>query len=115
MESQFEGLVEAMRDFYNRLGIPYQFIVADAGSLSMAQSKNVRVTVRVHGNQEVVVGQVALYDDFISKRLMLMSSCDEKASQCSPLHIAAGTLVDATKMVGCLIEHFPHEWMNKIP
>lgn len=101
MEVEFDGLVTAMRDFYDGLEVPYKMQLLPAAKLLPSQSKSVVVTVPTvkWRQQEVVVGQVALYDDFISKRLMLMNDSGR------PLHIAAGTLVDVTKMIGCSVEH----------
>ena len=102
MEAEFDGLVTAMRDFYDGLEVPYKMHLLPAAKLLPSQSKSVVVTVPTvkWRKDKVVVGQVALYDDFISKRLMLMNGSSGR-----PLHIAAGTLVDVTKMIGCSVEH----------
>ena len=82
-------------------GLAFKVQVLPAAKLTPAQSKAVAVTVPTVNwrRPEVTVGQVALYGDFLSERLMLM--CENGR----PLHIAAGTLVDVTKMIGCCIEH----------
>ena len=101
METEFEGLVDALQGFCEAQGLACKVQVLPAAKLTPAQSKAVAVTVPTVNwrRPQVTVGQVALYGDFLSQRLMLM--CENGR----PLHIAAGTLVDVTKMIGCCIEH----------
>ena len=56
---------------------------------------------------EVVVGEFCLYDDFISNRLMTLYVSEQQqvgtqgsTDKYSGFHIAAGTLVDVTKLIG---------------
>ena len=32
----------------------------------------------------------------------------------SGFHIAAGTLVDVTKLIGCVVEQFPNDWNDGV-
>jgi len=102
-----KGLVDALQSFCDSQGLAYKVQVLPAAKLTPAQSKAVAVTVpTVNWHPQVTVGQVALYGDFISERLMLM--CENGR----PLHIAAGTVVDVTKMIGCCIKHRAQQVKN---
>jgi len=114
MECQFEELVEGMREFYDAMDVPFSLGLKPAKLLNPEESKVVLVQVEAHP-RPITVGMVSLYDDFVSKRLMLMSSGGEGNSHpCEALHIAAGTFVDATRLVGCLVENSPQQWRSKI-
>ena len=70
---------------------------------------------------EVVVGELSIYDDFISNRLMTLYVSEQQqvgtqgsTDKYSGFHIAAGTLVDVTKLIGSLVEHFPNDWNDKV-
>ena len=70
---------------------------------------------------EVVVGELSLYDDFISNRLMTLYVSEQQkvgtqgsTDKYSGFHIAAGTLVDVTKLIGSLVEHFPNDWNDRV-
>jgi len=123
MELQLEEMVEAAKGFYDKLRLPYQIKIAPAPELSRAESKKLVVTVPGVGTPsgEVVVGELSLYDDFISNRLMTLYVSEQQqvgtqgsTDKYSGFHIAAGTLVDVTKVIGSLVEHFPNDWNDKV-
>jgi len=123
MELQLEEMVEAAKGFYDKLRLPYQIKIAPAPELSRAESKKLVVTVPAVGTPsgEVVVGELSLYDDFISNRLMTLYVSEQQkvgtqgsTDKYSGFHIAAGTLVDVTKVIGSLVEHFPNDWNDKV-
>lgn len=123
MELQLEEMVEAAKGFYDKLRLPYQIKIAPAPELSRAESKKLVVTVPGVGTPsgEVVVGELSLYDDFISNRLMTLYVSEQQqvgtqgsTDKYSGFHIAAGTLVDVTKLIGSLVEHFPNDWNDKV-
>jgi len=114
MESEFEMLVETLKTIYDHLDCHYRMTVAPAHRLDPAQSKRVIVEMAAaagdstgNGNLEYVeVANAAIYGDFLSKRLMLLWK-DGAASDapCHDLHIASGTLMNVTKVIGCLVEN----------
>jgi len=123
MELQLEEMVEAAKGFYDKLRLPYQIKIAPAPELSRAESKKLVVTVPGVGTPsgEVVVGELSLYDDFISNRLMTLYVSEQQqvgtqgsTDKYSGFHIAAGTLVDVTKVIGALVEHFPNDWNDRV-
>jgi len=123
MELQLEEMVEAAKGFYDKLRLPYQIKIAPAPELARAESKKLVVTVPAVGTPsgEVVVGELSLYDDFISNRLMTLYVSEQQqvgtqgsTDKYSGFHIAAGTLVDVTKLIGSLVEHFPNDWNDRV-
>jgi len=126
MELQLDEMVEAAKGFYDKLGLPYQIKIASAPELARAESKKLVVTVPAvgttpSGEGEVVVGEFSLYDDFISNRLMTLYVSEQQqvgtqgsTDKYSGFHIAAGTLVDVTKLIGCVVEQFPNDWNDRV-
>jgi len=123
MELQLEEMVKAAKGFYDKLRLPYQIKITPAPELSRAESKKLVVTVPSVGTPsgEVVVGELSLYDDFISNRLMTLYVSEQQqvgtqgsTDKYSGFHIAAGTLVDVTKLIGSLVEHFPNDWNDRV-
>ena len=52
-------------------------------------------------NDFIEVGDVATYDDYLSKRLML--KC-ESGTKMRNLFVVSGTVVNITKVIACIVE-----------
>ena len=73
-----------------------------ASELDLAQSYKISVEMFSPSLQSFIeVGHLALYDDFLSKRLMLKFESDGKLKN---LFILSGTAINVTKVIACVIE-----------
>ena len=56
------------------------------------------------GESEFIeVGNVSVYGDFLSKRMML-KAVEKEGEVLRDLRTVGGTLIDVTKAIGCLVE-----------
>jgi seryl-tRNA synthetase len=77
-------------------------VVKKASELDRAQSYKIAVEMFAPSLQSYIeVGHLALYDDFLSKRLMLKFEADGKLKN---LFVLSGTAINVTKVIACIIE-----------
>jgi len=112
MGSEFDMLVETLKSIYDELDCHYRMSIMPAHRLDSAQSKRVVVEMAAAADltgagshKYVEVANAAIYGDFLSKRLMLLWKDGPKDEVHHDLHIASGTLMNVTKVVGCLVEN----------
>ncbi len=117
-ESDVQVLTEittTVKQFYCSLGLPHFRLVARAADkLSRAECFRVAIEVPAPGLGEeppyyVEVGSVSCYGDYLAKRMMLKavdhdSSTEDNDKDLMDLRVIGGTLVDVTKLIGCLLE-----------
>jgi len=111
MESQFDSLVATLKTIYDELDCHYRMVLAPANQLGHAQSKRLVVQMAAAGGAYVDVGDVVVYGDFLSKRLMLLYQVEEPSLSFKDLQIVSGTMINVNKAIGCLIEN-GHQWTH---
>jgi seryl-tRNA synthetase len=103
LEEQFRYIELVIKEFYDKLGLHCRIANLHAGNIDHAAKSKV-LSVMVYSpylGQYVEVGNLNLYNDFISKRLMLLS---EENNHLSGLHILSGTFMNVTNTIGSIIE-----------
>ncbi|XP_014206474.1 uncharacterized protein LOC106637987 [Copidosoma floridanum] len=109
-KEEFERLIEAATKIYNDIGCHYRVVIRPAKELNLAESMRLSFEMySVHADQYVEIGHVSACGDYFSKRLMI--ACPTTTSVGYPAAVS-GTLLSVPKMLGCLIEENPDEFVT---
>ncbi len=104
------GIVNAVDKFYSEhSGLPhFRLVDRCAHRLGRAESRRISVEAPAPGlGSYVEVGSVSCYGDYLARRMMLKASqkqSPEGEEELLNLRAFGGTLVDVTKLIGCLLE-----------
>ena len=103
LEEQFSYIELVVKEFYDKLGLHCRIVNVHAANINHA-AKSKALSIMVYSpylEDYVEVGNMNLYNNFISKRLMLLS---EDKDYLSGLYILSGTFMNVTNTIGCIIE-----------
>jgi seryl-tRNA synthetase len=103
LEEQFSYIELVVKEFYDKLGLHCRIVNVHATNINHAAKSKV-LSIMVYSpylEDYVEVGNMNLYNNFISKRLMLLS---EDKDYLSGLYILSGTFMNVTNTIGCIIE-----------
>lgn len=103
LEQNFDKFIEAIKSFYNDLGLHFRLVKKKAEDLKLAESHRIDVHMWSPVMQKyVVVGSLSKYGDFLSRRLLLKYSDSDNKLQ--NYHIIGGTFIDTFKVIGCMLD-----------
>lgn len=100
----FEGLLAAVRGWYEELGLPFRLVLAPPPELGFIES--LRVSLEVWSPAQgryVPCGFLSLHDDFVSRRLIMVSGT--KAADAQFLHTTYACVANIHALVACILEN----------
>lgn len=100
----FEGLLRAVKEWYEELGLPFRLALVEPPELGFIES--LRVSIEVWSPAQgryVPCGFLSLHDDFLSRRLIMVSGT--KASDAQFLHTAYACVANIHALVACILEN----------
>ncbi len=100
---RLENFVQLAKTFYETLGIPVRATVCSPRGLSKAEAHRVDIEAFSPAENDFVkVGNLSVYGDYLSKRMMLKAEKNDK--ELLNLRLIGGTFANITKLIGCLVE-----------
>ena len=105
LEDQLQSILLTTKEFYTKIGLHCRIIIRGAAKVDPAGSMKICIlTYSPYLSDYVEVGNLVVYNDFLSKRLMLLTE-DIHTDEFKELHIISGTFMNVTKLIGCVIEN----------
>ena len=104
LNDKFLYIESVIKLFYSKMGLHCRIVKRNAVNINDSAA-SLKLTILIYSpflKDFVEVGHLSSYNDFLSKRLMLLS---ENSDCLANLHIIGGTFMNVTKMIGCVIEN----------
>uniref|UniRef100_A0A023GKG1 Putative seryl-trna synthetase n=1 Tax=Amblyomma triste TaxID=251400 RepID=A0A023GKG1_AMBTT len=104
----FEKLLMAVKCWYQELELPFRMVLADPPDLGFIES--LRVSIEVWSpaqNKYIPCGFLSLHDDFVSRRLIMVSGA--KATDAEFLHTGYACVANIHALVACIMENTQRE------
>lgn len=100
----FEKLLAAAKQWYQELELPFRLVLAEPPELGFIESLRVSIEVWSSAqNRYIPSGFLSLHDDFVSRRLIMVSGT--KASDAEFLHTAYACIANVHALVACIMEN----------
>lgn len=100
----FEKLLMAVKCWYQELELPFRLVLAEPPDLGFIES--LRVSIEIWSpaqNRYIPCGFLSLHDDFVSRRLIMLSGA--KATDAEFLHTAYACVANVHALVACIMEN----------
>ncbi|KAL1436878.1 hypothetical protein MTO96_049274 [Rhipicephalus appendiculatus] len=100
----FEKLLMAVKQWYQELEVPFRLVLAAPPELSFIESLHVSIEVWSSAQSRYIPsGFLSVHDDFVSRRLIMVSGT--KASDAEFLHTAYACITNVHALVACIMEN----------
>ncbi|XP_046429711.1 serine--tRNA synthetase-like protein Slimp [Neodiprion fabricii] len=106
---EFERILDSAKLLYNSLCNHYRIVVRPARDLRPWESLRVSFELwSPYSNDYIEVGHLSLCGEYLSKRLLI--SCQTHYGRTFP-SIISGTILSVPRLLGCLLEESPEEFV----
>lgn len=102
MNNTFAAVLNIFKNLCNKLSIHFRIVYVSAPHLEIEES--LRASIEMFSNSEgkyIEVGKIAIYDSYLSKRLLLVYNKEKERKFCK---IVGGSF-SVQKMFGCILEN----------
>jgi seryl-tRNA synthetase len=108
-ENELQSLIEATSKIYDEIGSHYRVVIKPIKELDSSESMRIAFEMwSSYLSEYIEVGHISLSNDYFSKRLMIGCKVSKKVTY--PV-IITGTLLSVPKVLGCLLEDNPKEFI----
>jgi seryl-tRNA synthetase len=106
MDAALDVLLKQIVELYEPLGYHFKLVYVPASELEIGESLKVSIQMFSNYSQEYVeVGNVSVYDNYLSKRLLFTYQANK---QTKFVKVIAGEVLNVQKILGCVLENnFP--------
>jgi seryl-tRNA synthetase len=106
MDAALDALLKQIVELYEPLGYHFKLVYVPASELEIGESLKVSIQMFSNYSQEYVeVGNVSVYDNYLSKRLLFTYPANK---QTKFVKVIAGEVLNVQKILGCVLENnFP--------
>lgn len=102
IENELKSILDAVNELYKSLDLHFRIVYVSPSELKPAESLCIRIQMQSrHYGRYIDVGNLSLYSDFISKRLLF--NYKEGKEYRFP-HILSGTICNVTRIIAILLE-----------